>query len=32
MDQVAIIAKDLLLLLESFEFGVPGARVYWVFF
>jgi hypothetical protein len=25
MDQVAMIAKDLLLLLESFEFGAPGA-------
>jgi hypothetical protein len=32
MDQVAMIAKDLLLLLKSFEFGVPGARVYRVFF
>jgi hypothetical protein len=28
MDQVAVIAKDFLLLLESFEFGVPDARVY----
>jgi hypothetical protein len=32
MDQVAMITKDLLLLLESFEFSAPGARVYRVFF
>jgi hypothetical protein len=31
MDQVAMIAKDFLLLLESFEFGAPIARVYRVF-